>query len=285
MRWLLVAVGLMASVWAAAAQEFELPTLRGSQAFAPNAPDCCNLWGGFYAGGQVGFGVTSADFSTTTQDLVAHELRQLTLEAAQSVSTWQVLGKAHPSSAAYGFFVGYNVPWESLILGLEANYNRTNFSASSPMSPLFIATSDGSHAYNVNLSGTASMNITDVLTLRARAGYVMGNFLPFATFGVAVGRADLARTATVTGLQDPTPPPDPLACDPAASPPCVPFLFNESDKRSHAFIYGWAIGGGLEVMVMPHVFLRAEYEAVAFSPIWNIVALTQTARFGAGFKF
>lgn len=285
MRWLLVAVGLIAPISGAAAQEFELPTLRGSQAFAPNAPDCCTSWGGFYVGGQVGFGVTSADFSTTTQDLVAHELRQLALEAEQSVSSWQVLGQAHPSSATYGFFVGYNIPWESLILGAEANYNRTNFLATAPISPLFINTSAGGHTYNVNLTGSASMRVTDILTLRGRAGYEMGNFLPFATLGVAVGRADLARSATLTGQQDPTAPPDPLACDPVAAPPCVPLSFSEADRRSGAFIYGWAIGGGLEVMVMPHVFLRGEYEAVVFSPIWNITAIVQTARLGAGVKF
>jgi outer membrane immunogenic protein len=285
MRWLLVAVGLIAPISGAAAQEFELPTLRGSQAFAPNAPDCCTSWGGFYVGGQVGFGTTSADFSTATQDLVAQALNQTTLEAVASVSTWQVLGKAYPSSATYGFMVGYNVPWESLVLGVEANYNRTNFLANAPVSPLFINTSDGINNYNVNLTGSASMRITDVLTLRGRAGYVMGNFLPFATFGVAVGRADLARSATVTGQQNPTAPPDPLACDPVAAPPCIPFAFSQADRRSGAFIYGWAIGGGLEVMVMPHVFLRGEYEAVAFSPIWNITAIVQTARLGTGFKF
>ena len=71
MRWLLVAVGLMAPISGAAAQEFELPTLRGSQAFAPNAPDCCTSWGGFYVGGQVGFGVTTRGFLDATQDLVA----------------------------------------------------------------------------------------------------------------------------------------------------------------------------------------------------------------------
>jgi hypothetical protein len=38
-------------------------------------------------------------------------------------------------------------------------------------------------------------------------------------------------------------------------------------------------------MVMPHVFLRGEYEAVALSPIWNITAIDQTARLGAGLKF
>jgi outer membrane immunogenic protein len=285
MRWLLLAVGLMASICGAAAQEFELPKLRGSMSFAPNAPDCCNYWGGFYVGGQVGFGVTSTDFATATQDLVAHELRQLALEASQSVSMWQVLGQAHPSSATYGFFVGYDVPWESLILGVELNYNRTNFVGTAPTSPLFINTSDGIHNDNVHLTGSASMRITDMLTLRARAGYEMGNFLPYATFGVAVGRADLARSATVSGQQDPTPPPDPLACDPAATPPCVPLFFHETDKRSGAFIYGWELGAGLEVMVMPHVFLRGDYEAVAIAQIWGIKAIMQTARLGAGFKF
>jgi len=39
------------------------------------------------------------------------------------------------------------------------------------------------------------------------------------------------------------------------------------------------------VMVMAHVFFCGEYEAVAFSPIWNITAIDQTARLGAGSKF
>jgi outer membrane immunogenic protein len=283
MRCLLVAVALMGSICGAVAQEFELPTLRGSMAFAPNAPDCCNGWGGFYAGGQVGFGVASMDFANTTQDLVAHELRQTALEAAQSVSTWQVLGQAHPSSANYGFFVGYNVPWESLILGAELNYNRSNFVGTAPMSPLFLNTSDGINNYNVTLTGSATMRITDMLTLRGRAGYEMANFLPYVTAGVAVGRADLTRSATVIAVQNPTPPPDPLPCDPAAN--CVPLFFNETDRRSGAFIYGWALGGGVDVMLMPHVFLRAEYEAIAIAPIWGIRAFVQAARLGAGVKF
>jgi opacity protein-like surface antigen len=237
MRCLLVALGLMASICGAAAQEFELPTLRGSQgfAFAPDSPACCSGWGGFYAGGQVGFGSTTMDFSTATQDLVAHELRQTALEATQSVSTWQVLGKAHPSSTSFGFFVGYNVPWESLILGVEAKYNRTNFLGTAPVTPLLLNTSDGSHVDNVNLTGTASMRITDILTLRGRAGWEVGNLLPYVTVGVAVGRADLARTATVVGQQDPTPAPDPLACDPAAAPPCIPFAYSESRQADRCF--------------------------------------------------
>ena len=37
----------------------------------------------------------------------------------------------------------------------------------------------------------------------------------------------------------------------------------------------------VEVIVTPHVFFRGEY-AVAFSAIWNIIAIVQTARLGAG---
>jgi hypothetical protein len=172
MRCLLVAFLLIVSVAGASSQEFELPTLRGSQGFLPApGPACCSTWGGFYFGAQIGAGVASNDFRTTTQDLVAHELRQLTLEAEQQVSTWQALGKADTRDGSGGFFVGYNSPWESLILGAELNYSRTNFSSTAPMTPLFINTSAGGNNYNVNLVGGASMHITDTLTLRGpRAG-------------------------------------------------------------------------------------------------------------------
>jgi opacity protein-like surface antigen len=36
---------------------------------------------------------------------------------------------------------------------------------------------------------------------------------------------------------------------------------------------------------MPNVFVRAEYEYVAFTPIWDITATVSTVRFGAGLKF
>jgi outer membrane immunogenic protein len=119
------------------------------------------------------------------------------------------------------------------------------------------------------------MRITDYGTLRARAGYEVGNFLPFAMIGVAFGRADLARSATATVTQTPFD---------VTIPPAT-FVFSEAEAKNGAFIYGWALGGGLEVMVMPKVFVRGEYEYVAFSPIWNIKAGIQTARVGLGYKF
>ncbi len=38
-------------------------------------------------------------------------------------------------------------------------------------------------------------------------------------------------------------------------------------------------------MVMPNVFLREEYEYVAFSPVWGIKSNLNTVRVGGGLKF
>jgi len=138
MRRLLVALGLIVSISGASAQEYELPTLRGSDSFVPDAPGPLYRprWSGFYAGGQVGFGVASVDFDRSTQSLVAHMLRELALENEGLVSTWSVLGKANTASASYGGFFGYNIGWESLIVGIELNYNRSNFSTDASISPI-----------------------------------------------------------------------------------------------------------------------------------------------------
>jgi outer membrane immunogenic protein len=284
MRRLLAVLGLIASISGASAQEYEtpvlqqeIPTLRGSDSFVPDAPGPLYRprWSGFYAGGQVGYGVASVDFAGATRDSIAHMLRNTQLESEQSPSDWTVLGKTDTGAASYGGFVGYNIGWECVILGFELNYSHTNFSTTAPMFPIGRVVPVGSNADTVLLSGSASMRITDYGTLRARAGYEVGNFLPFAMIGVAIGRADIARSATATVTETPS--------DPSLL--AGTFVSSDANSKNGAFIYGWALGGGLEVMVMPKVFLRGEYEYVAFSPVWNIKANIQTARMGLGFKF
>jgi outer membrane immunogenic protein len=280
MRRLLVALGLVASVSSASAQVYELPTLRGSDSFVPAATACCPRWGGFYAGIQLGYGVASMDFTTSTQELIAHSLRELALQNEVQPSTWQVLGKADTRGASYGGFVGYNVGWESLIVGFELNYNRTSFSAEAPISPITRVTAAGGNVYLLTLTGSASMHITEFATLRARAGVEIGNLLPYVMIGVAAGRADLRRSATASGQENPNP-----VCPGPGPPPCTPFSFTESEIKNGAFIYGWSLGGGMDVMVLPNVFLRGEYEFVGFAPVWDISAVVQTARVGLGVKF
>ncbi|MFL6796266.1 MAG: outer membrane protein [Xanthobacteraceae bacterium] len=286
MRRLIIALGLIAASGAASAQEFELPTLRGSEPFVPAASVGCSCWDGFYAGAQVGYGFGSMDFATSTRSLVSHMLRELALEAEQFPSTWEVLGKVDTHGASAGGFFGYNIGWESVILGFELNYSRLKIGADAPQLPIERVAVAGGNVYDVTINGAASMRMSDLLTLRARAGYEVYNFLPYVMIGVAAARADLAHSATVSGQQNPPPPTVPVTpCGPPASPNCVPFSFSESESKNGAFLYGWALGGGFEVLVMPHVFLRAEYEYVAFVPTWGIKPSLMTGRAGVGFKF
>jgi opacity protein-like surface antigen len=210
-------------------------------------------------------------------------LRELALENQQHPSQWQVLGKTDTGGASAGFFFGYNNRWEDVILGFELNYSRVSHRADAPVSPIARITSAGGNVYLVNLTGAASMHITDLATVRARAGVQVENFLPYAMIGVAAGRANLSRTATASGIENPTVPPIP--CNASADPPCTPFSFTEGETKNGAFLFGWSLGGGLDMMIMPNVFLRAEAEYVAFSPVWEIKANITTVRLGAGIKF
>ncbi len=46
-------------------------------------------------------------------------------------------------------------------------------------------------------TSAASINFTDVLTLRGRVGYAWNSFLPYAFGGVALGLADSSRSSVI----------------------------------------------------------------------------------------
>jgi outer membrane immunogenic protein len=265
MRRLLLALGMIGLASSAVAGDF--PVLRGSDTFVP-APPTYTRWSGFYAGGQWGYSGASVDFSNATQELVAFALRETALENESHPSLWQVLGKTSTSASSYGAFAGFNTQWEDVILGFELNYNRSSFMAVAPLSPLTRATGAGGNVYVVTLTGSGSMRITDVGTLRARFGYAAGSFLPYLTGGFAVGRADIARSALISLTEN-----------------GAPFTFSGSESKEATFVYGWAVGAGLDVAVMSNVFLRGEAEYVNFAPISGMHATITSARIGAGLKF
>lgn len=107
-------------------------------------------------------------------------------------------------------------------------------------------------------SGTssASFKLVDYGTFRARAGYAFGQFLPYAMLGGAVGRMNYATNVAGT-----------------------------TDNRDNAYAGGFLAGLGLDVSILPNVFLRAEYEYVGFSPVGNIRSTLQTGRAGIGVRF
>lgn len=280
MRRLLVALALIAWMPDAMAGELELPTLRGSAPLVPVAPaPVLPRWAGFYVGGHVGMGISSMDFAETSQPLVAHMLRELQVENENKVSAWQIFGKGDTRSPSGGFFIGYNNPWEGMIIGVDFTWNKVNYYLDAPVTPIRRVTATTTNlAYDMSLAGSANMQITDFGVLRVRAGVDLGNILPYAGIGFAVGRAGVYRSATASGNE--------YAYDANGNLiQITPFFFTENETKSNAVIYGWSLSGGLDIMLSPCLFMRGEYEFVNFQNLWNIKSSVSTGRLGIGYKF
>src|SRR2546421_13003602 len=110
MRGLFIALGLIASNCGAFAQEFELPTLRGSEAWVPASPPAFAGWGGFYVGGQVGYTNSATDFKSSVNDLSSFLMRNTIFESI--VSSFTTLSKGSTNGGSYGWFAGYSSRWE-----------------------------------------------------------------------------------------------------------------------------------------------------------------------------
>ena len=104
---------------------------------------------------------------------------------------------------------------------------------------------------------SSSLKLTDYATFRGRAGYAFGQFLPYAFVGAAVGRMNYSTR--VAGIV--------------------------TDSRDNAYSGGFVAGLGLDVALMPNVFLRGEWEFVAFSEVGGTRSSLNTGRVGVGLKF
>jgi len=279
MRWLLCAVALLASAPNAFAADYN-PYIPVSPVTV--GPATFTRWAGFYFGGQVGYSDAQADFSKATEPLVGFSLRDLELEEQSMPSTFQVLRNSGTNVTGFGGFVGYNTQWQDLILGVEANYTHSPFTIVANSTPISLVVPAGTNTDSVNITATGSLSMTDYGSLRARAGWILGDFLPYGFAGFALGHGSYTVGTLVSGQQA-TPPATP-PCTPAPGA-CVDFSFPNSTGGSGVFFYGFSVGGGLDVALTPNIFLRGEYEYVQFAPISNITASISTVRGGLGFKF
>jgi outer membrane immunogenic protein len=275
-----VIYALLAFAFAPSAFADDLSWLTGAQ---PAAPMNVNGWAGIYIGGQVSYSNAGGNFDNTTQGPVGFSLRETTLEADVAPSTWPVLGQANHSAAGFGGFAGYNTQFERLVLGVEANYDQANLSLIAPNSPISRVTAAGSNTYDLTVTGSGSVTDLNFGTLRARAGWALGNFLPYGFAGVAVGHANVNIVATVSGVENPPG----SSCLTSVPPTCTstPFSFTGTAGKNGEWMYGFTFGGGLDIALTRNVFLRAEYEYVQFAPIANLVLDVNTVRGGLGIKF
>jgi len=246
--------------------------------FIPGSPAYWN-WSGFYIGGQFGMSSANIDPGRATQPMVANLLRLTTIEQEAQVSSWPNLPRSSSSGTNYGAFFGYNSQWDDVILGVEFSYNFGNdmSAQANDLIARSFQTSDG-YLYNVRVNSRAAMSFKDFGTIRGRAGYVMGRFLPYVQLGAAIGRADLRRSVTVNlRARD--------LSDPAVLPPIGPLTLSASDGKNDAFVYGITAGLGVDVAITENIFLRAEYEFIQFFQAQSMTVALNTGRLGVGVKF
>jgi outer membrane immunogenic protein len=292
MRRLLVALGLMGGFAIPAfAADYDLPILRGGQPVAPIAPVTTvgpatfTRWSGFYVGGVVSYSNATTDFVNATAPLIHFSLRSTTLEQQVTPSGIAVLGRGSDNAFGGGAFLGYNTQWQDLILGVEATYTHTNLNTTASASAVARIFPTVNSAVALNASGR--LDLTDYGEARFRAGYVVGNLLPYGFVGLAVGRANYSVT-TEADVAQPTSTSTPdFSClqTGITTAACQFFSFTNSAGQNNALLWGFSVGAGLDWALTPNFFLRGEFEFVQFAPISNINLPLVSGRVGGGFKF
>ena len=235
-------------------------------------------WEGFNLGVQMGVSNMNTDFGNSTSALVAYSLRNTTVENEFSPSTWTTLPSNTTNGRQYGAFLGYNWQWDQLVVGLDLAYNRTSgsFTASASDTISRQVTTSANVNEAITIAAQSSIKLVDYATMRARAGYAIGQFLPYAFVGGAVGRLNYANTATVHDVGTPLSGSTVMAFD---------TWDTQSSSKDGAIVGGFTTGLGLDVALTPNIFLRGEWEFVAFAPVGGIRASINTARVGIGARF
>ncbi|MGY4285499.1 outer membrane immunogenic protein [Bradyrhizobium sp. LM2.7] len=253
MRRLLLAAAMFGTVSAAHGADMpDLPILRGG--FTDGLSTTAVNWQGYYVGGQGDYGtITSKISSNINSDI------QSTFVTPGPAYTWQPLAVAHSSSAGYGAFAGYNGQWDDVVLGLEANYIHGGFKSTSSSTG---QTYNSSNVLVATTSTSAVVGVSDFGSLRVRAGYAWGCFLPYAFIGGGVGSQTVDRYASAS---------------PSSVLPATTFASKSK------LVYGYSGGLGFDVMLVGGLFVRAEYEFQRVTS--DIESNINTVRAGLGYKF
>ncbi len=271
MRRLMLAAILGCAVSGAEAADLsDLPILRGpvSEGLSSSSVN----WQGFYVGGQVGWGAASLNHARANGGL-ASAFASNPFFTSFVAPVVPGLGKSSDNQIGYGAFAGYNAQWDDVVLGLEGSFLHGNFKGSSTGLNTNIYT-DGGYQNTVNYASSSSLQLENFGTIRARAGYVTGPFLPYAFAGIGLGQADIARSLTVTASGTGGPP---------GQPTYGPVSVTTTGNLPSHFVYGYSFGAGVDVMLIGGLFARAEFEYLRITTV--VETNISTVRGGLGYKF
>lgn len=257
---------------AAQAADLDYGVLRGPD-YESEAPIID--WNGVYFGGHAGYSTTSFDFDNAGRSEIARILRNTTVESEFNVSTWNKLRPGRGHDLSFGGFFGYNVQFDDTVFGVEFDYTSSNQkSQSSDSISRFVTTSTG-YFTDVFAQTEARATLQDYATIRARGGYAIGQFMPFATGGIALGRALVGSNVAVRSFQ----------YTDSTRTTQVGAIAQTGGDLKEKFALGFAVGAGIDYSITPNVFLRAEYQYVLFDEFGDHRMHVSTIRSALGVKF
>jgi outer membrane immunogenic protein len=230
-----------------------LATLLATSAFAadmpvkapPPTPIPVMSWTGFYVGGNVG-GVWENDPGNTNWFEANSPPTLTNTPQSNSVSSSSVIG---------GIQGGYNWQINRWVAGVEADWDwtRTKYTFCRTTYIFGLPCADNGSGF-LTMSGDADW----LASVRGRLGFLLGNnLLVYGTAGGALGKTDTSINANC------------LHAGCGFSITLLNTTANFSNTKG-----GWVAGGGLEWMLAPQWFLRAEYLHTDLGSVTNTLNLT-----------
>jgi opacity protein-like surface antigen len=276
--------GTVITAGGAAAADY--PVLRGSQIDdAPPAPefDSYAKWSGFYFGGGSGLSSTKFEPGNGLQNLANYAYRNTLL--GSEVNMGNLVGNLPSktdSGATFFGFTGYNFTFGDVILGLEADYTRSNHNyLISDFIGRRSTTSDGT-VNDYTLTTRQGAELKDYATARIRMGWAYGRIMPFATIGGAVGRFDTTSTIDATWRFTRT---NPVTGAIENNVVAAGYPLRVGSTKSNVYGFGLTAGGGIDMALTDNLFLRAEYQIVRFADVEGTTTTINTGRVAAALKF
>jgi outer membrane immunogenic protein len=290
MRRLVYALLLVGMATPAAADD---SWLRGS---ASDFPVPYVRWSGFYGGGQVGEDFHGVNMRNATGPLIANVQNEDGMLQLVPLPTMSNLPDVNTKGPSFGGFVGYNYQIDDAVLGFELNFNRSIMSSAGSDNETRgydVTNNNGTTWWDVtsNLQSGAGAALEDYGSLRARAAWAFGSFLPYLFVGLAVAQVDTFRYAYASYTAvDITP----QSCGTVPCPPnsLTPTHFPDRGQSysdvdvSHGKVaFGFSVGAGIDYALTQNIFLRGEFEYLQLSSINDIAMSTASVRVGAGLRF
>ncbi|MFD0936727.1 outer membrane protein [Methylobacterium trifolii] len=300
-----LAATTLAALSSAKAADLDSDFLRGPD-YDPAPAYAAIDWSGVYVGGHAGYTSAALAQRNVLRSRLQDYFRYRDVESQFTASNLIALPGSRATGASFGGFAGFNVQYDDVVLGIEADYTRFGRSAISSASIGRIYSLSNGISETVDIAGQSRTEIEDYGTIRARAGYAMGSFLPFITGGLAIGRVTANDTAAVQnyGYNQQTYAANqalpasqrlevynhgyysfnPNAPTGFGTIPYAPEQLPGTSIRTKT-VGGAALGAGLEYAITSNILLRGEYQYVLFQSFNGHRAELNTIRGGAALKF